>query len=180
MKVGILALQGAYVAHQKKIERQGVECVLVKTRAQLAKVDALILPGGESTAISLLLKKHGLWDDIVAKVKKVPVLATCAGIILLQKMGALNVEVIRNAYGRQLASGVFPLTLHMANQQTSIDGFFIRAPLIVAVHDLAIQCHAYFEDRPVLIEKENIIAATFHPELSESNEIHQYFLSKIK
>ena len=173
--IGILALQGGYEAHQKKIQSLGFQCRLVRNLASLEKVDALILPGGESTTMTYLLEKYYLWDFLKKKVIDIPILATCAGVILLQKLGALDVDIIRNGYGRQLDSGIFPLTATIAHKPVTLNGFFIRAPVITKIHDPAIEILSYHQKDPVLLGKNNIIAATFHPELSESVVIHQHF-----
>ena len=179
MNIGVLALQGAYQAHQKKIQGLGINCILVKTEAALAKVDGLILPGGESTTMVYLLQKHELWQPLLQRVQEIPVLATCAGVILLQKLGVLGLEVIRNGYGRQLASGIFPLNVSFSDKEETIDGFFIRAPIINAVHDQKITVMSYYADKPVLIQKDKILAATFHPELCQHSVIHKYFIRLI-
>lgn len=176
MNIGVLALQGAYDAHQKKIQALGVDCMLVMNEPALAKVDALILPGGESTTMTYLLQKHELWLTLIRRVKEIPVLATCAGVILLQKMGALGIEVIRNGYGRQLESGIFPLKVKFDVIEEEIEAFFIRAPIINAIHDQEIKVMSYHVSKPVLIKKNKILAATFHPELCQNLLIHKYFI----
>ncbi|WP_119328909.1 pyridoxal 5'-phosphate synthase glutaminase subunit PdxT [Cysteiniphilum halobium] len=180
MNIGVLALQGAYDAHQKKIESFGINCILVKTEAALAKVDALILPGGESTTMTYLLQKHHLWQPLITRMKEIPVLATCAGVILLQRMGVLDIDVIRNGYGRQLESGIFPLTVTFDTMNEEIEAFFIRAPIINAIHDQEIRIMSYHLNKPVLIRKNKILAATFHPELCQSSPIHKYFIDLIR
>ncbi len=179
MIVGILAVQGAFAAHQKKIQYLGVKSILVKNKADLGKVDALILPGGESTSMKYLLHKHGLWDVLRDKLSTIPVLATCAGVILLKDLGILGVDILRNAYGSQVASNLVPLSIDDGKKQTNIDGFFIRAPLIRSISDPNIRVLAYLNKDPVLLEKDLIIAATFHPELSKSDLIHEMFVNKI-
>ncbi|MBK2123901.1 pyridoxal 5'-phosphate synthase glutaminase subunit PdxT [Fangia hongkongensis] len=178
--VGVLALQGAYHAHQKKIQSLGYECILIKTLAELESVDALILPGGESTAMSYLLKKDGLWERLQKRVLEVPVLATCAGVILLQSLGAFDIDVIRNGYGPQLASGIFPLESCVDGKAIRLDGFFIRAPIIDRIKDDSITTLASYQNKPVLIQKNKMIAATFHPELSDSSFVHKLFCQQFK
>lgn len=180
MNIGVLALQGAYDAHQKKIESLGVNCILVKTEAALAKVDALVLPGGESTTMTYLLQKHQLWQPLIKRMQEIPVLATCAGVILLQKMGVLDVDVIRNGYGRQLESGIFPLNVKFDTTEEEVEAFFIRAPIINAINDKEIDVMSYHLDKPVLIRKNKILAATFHPELCQSSPVHKYFVDLIR
>lgn len=173
--IGVLALQGAYHAHKTKLEALGYQCTLVKTPATLQRVDALILPGGESTTMIHLLKKHRLWLALKKKITLIPTLATCAGVILLQRLKLLAIEIIRNGYGPQLASGIFPLNICLDGKTIQTDGFFIRAPIINRIDDSAIQTLATFKDKPVLIQKGHMLAATFHPELADSSDIHRYF-----
>lgn len=180
MNIGVLALQGAYDAHQKKIESLGVNCILVKTEAALAKVDALILPGGESTTMTYLLQKHHLWQPLIKRIREIPVLATCAGVILLQKIGALDIEIVRNGYGRQLESGIFPLNVKFDTIDEEIEAFFIRAPIINAINDQEINIISSYLGKPVLLRKNKILAATFHPELCQSSPIHRYFIDLIR
>ncbi|WP_119342598.1 pyridoxal 5'-phosphate synthase glutaminase subunit PdxT [Facilibium subflavum] len=175
--VGVLALQGAYEAHQKKIALLGYDCILIKTLAGLDKADAIILPGGESTTMTYLLQKHHLWETLMHKAQKVPTLATCAGVILLQKLGLLDVEITRNGYGRQLASGIYPLDVDLDGTQKKMNGFFIRAPIVDKVNDTSIEVLSHYQGKPVLLRKDNILAATFHPELSEDTLIHKAFMT---
>ncbi len=181
LTIGIVALQGAFQAHQKVLNILGVHSVLVKDPKALAQVDGLIFPGGESTAMIFLMHKFQLWDALQERISQIPVLATCAGVILLQKLSVLAIHVQRNGYGRQLASGVFPLKLSYAGQVFFLDGFFIRAPIIQSIIDPGIQVWAYHHQYPVCIQKSNILATTFHPELSASAYcIHKIFLEKCR
>lgn len=174
--IGVLALQGGFEAHQRKMQALGHSCLLVRNMEQLKKVNALILPGGESTVMIYLLKKHRLWNLLKEKVSNTPILATCSGLILLHKLGVLDINIIRNGYGRQLNSAIFPLTVTIANKRNTLDGFFIRAPLVKKIYDPTIQILSYHQDDPVLFQKNNLIASTFHPELSNSSLIHNYFI----
>lgn len=176
--VGVLALQGAYAAHQQKIQALGVNCILVKTLETLESVDALILPGGESTTMVILLEKHGLWEALKQRSKCIPIFATCAGVILLEKLGILDIEITRNGFGRQLASGIFPLVISNGPKMNKkqVEAYFIRAPVITKVNDATIEVLSWHKETAVLIRKDNILAATFHLELSTDNTIHQYFL----
>lgn len=179
--IGILALQGGYRAHQKKIYILGYECVLVKNFADLEKIDALVLPGGESTTMIYLLEKYHLWNLLKRKVSDIPVLATCAGLILLQKLGALDIDIVRNGYGNQLNSKILKLTVKIADRQlTILDGFFIRAPIVEKIHDPTVEVLSYYQKAAVLVRKDNIIGATFHPELSDSITLHQYFITRLR
>ncbi|MCK5461099.1 pyridoxal 5'-phosphate synthase glutaminase subunit PdxT [Candidatus Gracilibacteria bacterium] len=174
-KVGILALQGAVAEHGKMLEKIGQSFVLVKTKKDLDGITHLILPGGESTTMTKLLKLFGMWDVLEQKIKnqEIMVLGICAGAILSQRFG-LQVEIDRNAYGGQqhsfstnLESDLFP----------SLRGIFIRAPKFTKVSD---DCCilATYEGEPVAIEDRNFLVMIFHPELSEYYAIYEYFLKK--
>ena len=176
MVVGILAVQGAFIAHQRKLEALGVESILVKNSVDFEKVDGLILPGGESTAMKYLLHKHDLWHSLRERLASMPVLATCAGVILLKELNILDLKISRNAYGPQLASQVKSLSVDDGQDSKQIDGFFVRAPLINSIDDPKIKVLSYLDQDPVLLQKESIIASTFHPELSKSSLIHQMFI----
>ena len=177
--LGVLALQGAFAAHQQKFQSLGVECILVKTLEAIESVDALVLPGGESTTMVYLLEKHGLWEALKRKCETVPVFATCAGVILLQKFGILDIEITRNGYGRQLSSGIFPIEISNGSKVKSrqVEAYFIRAPVIERVNDSSIDILSYHKDKAVLLRKDSILAATFHLELGPDNTMHQYFLN---
>lgn len=184
MHIGVLALQGAYEAHQKKIESLGlnITCELVKTAAGLAKINALILPGGESTAITYLLLKHQLWQPLVKVVETIPILATCAGVILLEKMGVLDIKIIRNGYGRQLKSNIsnVEITFNKNGKRDKIEACFIRAPIIDKIYDPDIEIISTLFNKPILIRKNIILAATFHPELNEENSlVHKFFINLV-
>jgi 5'-phosphate synthase pdxT subunit len=177
-KIGVLALQGAYLVHQRKILSYGYDSVLVRTKKDLKEINALILPGGESTVITQLLKKANLWEDLKQKVLQVPVLATCAGLIILSTLGVLDLSITRNGYGSQLASGVFSIDLTSDSSHSPIiDGIFIRAPIIDRVNDNLITILATQKGNPVLIRKGGILAATFHPELSDNMFVYQIFFT---
>ena len=177
--IGILALQGGYVAHHQKLLSLGYQSSFIRNKSQLKGVDALIMPGGESTTMTYLLKKHDMWDDLKLKVSRIPVLATCAGVVLLQRMSVLDIDIVRNGYGRQLSSGIFPLEINDCGVISNTNGFFIRAPIINNINDNDLKILSTYDDNPVLVQKRNIIAATFHPELSDDSLIHKYFLSNL-
>ena len=173
-RVGILAVQGGYHAHQSVMQGLNIDCILVRNAQELYDIDGLILPGGESTTMQRLLTKHNLWAILAQKIQEVPVLATCAGIILLQKLGQLDIELQRNGYGSQLNSTITAISV---TDIGLMDAWFIRAPIITKLNDQQIQILARYKDTPVMLKKNHIVAATFHPELSGNNAIHQYFLS---
>jgi pyridoxal 5'-phosphate synthase pdxT subunit len=183
MKIGVLALQGDFDAHRCRLEELGAEVVLVKKPKQLNEIDGLVIPGGESGTFLKLLGEDGLAklkDFVLAK----PAFGTCAGCILLATevenpkqagLGALDITVRRNAYGRQIDSSI--REGRFLNQ--SIEMVFIRAPKIERVGP-GVEVIATEGNDPVLVRKGKTLAATFHPELSEDRRIHQYFLDLVE
>jgi len=182
MRCGVLALQGDWAAHAGVLQALGVETTLVRSAAELAGVDALVLPGGESTAMLRLMEPDNLAEKISMRVRHgLPVLATCAGLILLaagttpsqQSLALLDVEVERNAYGRQLHSRV--ATVELADElgePQQIEGVFIRAPRITHAGP-GVTILGRLGTDPVLIRQGGIIAATFHPELTDDHRVHR-------
>jgi len=187
MRCGVLALQGDWAAHAAVLKSLGVEPLLVRTAAELDTVDALILPGGESTAILRLMEPDHLAEKIIRRVQDgLPVLATCAGVILLAtstlpsqpSLALLDVEVERNAYGRQVHSQVATVELTAAlGGPSEIEGVFIRAPRITRVGP-AVRVLGRLGSDPVLVRQGGIIAATFHPELTDDHRIHQLLVGE--
>lgn len=185
MKIGVLALQGAFIEHERVLNNLGVECYEIRKKEDLAdKIDGIILPGGESTVMGKLLYDLDLFDEIKGRIGEgLPVLATCAGAILLAKdiegsnrsyFGTIPMKIKRNAYGRQLGSFI---------TQAEVTGIglypmhFIRAPYIVSV-DSNVNVLSVVENRIVGIEFDNQLAFSFHPELTNDARIHKYFLKK--
>ncbi|MFZ9036033.1 MAG: pyridoxal 5'-phosphate synthase glutaminase subunit PdxT [Francisellaceae bacterium] len=177
MRMGVLAIQGGFHAHLSMFGELDCEVVEIRQTDELNDLDALVLPGGESTVMARLLHKHNMWQAVADFAAHRPVMATCAGVILLQQMGVLNIEVVRNAYGRQLESRIQPLSLPWTDEK--IEVMFIRAPLIKAIHDPAISTLVSLNGYPVAIVKDQILAMTFHPELSQDKRLHQYFIDEI-
>jgi 5'-phosphate synthase pdxT subunit len=184
MKVGILGFQGDYEEHARILHSLGVEAVLVKSSEHLDLVDALILPGGESTHFSRILKRYGL-EEALKNFDK-PILGTCAGLILLSSevvdhdpgltLGRLNVKVRRNAYGRQRDSFEAPVKVNINGRETEITGVFIRAPRIVEVGE-GVEVVATLKDGEVVgVRQGNVLGLTFHPELSGDDVFHRYLL----
>jgi pyridoxal 5'-phosphate synthase pdxT subunit len=187
MKIGVLALQGDFDAHRRRLEDLGAEVVLVKKPEQLDEIDGLIIPGGESGTFLKLLGPEGfakLKDFVLSK----PSFGTCAGCILLATdvenpkqagLGALDMTVRRNAYGRQIDSSI--RDGQFLNEP--IEMVFIRAPKIermgAGVEVIATEGQGDDAD-PVLVRQGNTIASTFHPELSDDRRIHQYFLDLVQ
>jgi 5'-phosphate synthase pdxT subunit len=183
MKVGILAVQGDFEAHAATLARMGVGHVFVRTPRDLEGVDAVILPGGESTTQWKFLAEVGLGEPLREfGVRGGPMFGTCAGAILLAQdvcnpeqlsLGLADISVIRNGYGRQLASEVrHGLT---AISPEPIEMVFIRAPIIERV-GRDVEVLAKSEGKPVLIQQGSLLIATFHPELTSDNTVHEYFL----
>ncbi len=191
MKVGILGIQGDFELHAKKIEAVGLPWILVKKPSQLNEIDGLILPGGESTTITKIIDRYGLKEELRDRiVGGLPVFATCAGLIMLAKefegeekevlpTGVLNVKVLRNAYGRQRESFEAPLEIDLEDKKVSLIGVFIRAPKIVKFYE-GVKVLGTFDSSPVIVRQGNILAMTFHPELTEDVEIYRYFEKIVK
>lgn len=182
MKIGILAVQGAFEEHQSILRSLGVDTVLLRQRSDIKDLDGLVLPGGESTVQGKLLKDLYMLEPLKEMINNnTPVLATCAGLILLAEkisndentwFGTLPVLVKRNAYGRQLGS------FYYKGDVGNISDFnmtFIRAPYIVSASNGA-QVIATANDHIVGVRYKNQIGLSFHPELTEDNRIHQNFL----
>lgn len=189
MLCGVLALQGAFQAHQRVLQEScKVDACLVRDRGQLAAIDALVLPGGESTAIGHLLKTSSLWQPVGQRIKEgMPVLATCAGLILLARSISnfnhqdcwrlLDVTVMRNGYGRQLDSSIKNLTIPVLGEK-DFPAYFIRAPRITTV-DSNVEILATLDSDAVLVRQGRILAATFHGEISSDDRLHNYFVSQV-
>ena len=187
MRCGVLALQGDWAAHVEVLSGLGAETSLVRTAAELAIVDALVLPGGESTAMLRLMEPENLAKEISLRVRDgLPVLATCAGVILLASatdphqpsLALLDVDVERNAYGRQIHSRVTPIQLtDELGEPEQYEGVFIRAPKITRVGPDVTVLGRLGTD-PVLVRQGGIIAATFHPELTDDHRVHRLLVSE--
>jgi len=190
--VGVLGYQGDVSEHIEILHRlrdeykREVTPIKIKSIQDLKKISALIIPGGESTTIYKLIKEYGLYRNIIKRVRLgMPVMGTCAGIIILSKstgdpmvrgMNLLNISIQRNAYGRQINS--FRDYLHIKNIGR-FEGIFIRAPVIEHVGD-GVEILATYEGSPVMVRSGKILGLTFHPELTNSTLIHDYFLSFVE
>ena len=181
--IGILGIQGGFSKHQESVNRLGYKSLIVKTAIELQQVDKLIMPGGESTAMRLLLKKHSLWDNLKKFAKTKPIFGTCAGAILLAKsingaeesLDAIDIAIKRNSYGRQIASFEAALEVTLNNKISVVPSMFIRAPQITCVGK-NIRVLAVHDNMPVLVQENNVMVATFHPELTNDDTICEYFL----
>jgi 5'-phosphate synthase pdxT subunit len=186
MKAGVLALQGDFREHAAVLADLGASPVLVRTPGEMASVDCLAIPGGESTTIGRLARLHGLVDPIRDRAEAgMPVFGTCAGMIVMAKeieggeplLSLLDIRVARNAYGRQVdsfeaevpASGLGPEPLRAV---------FIRAPAVASV-GRGVQVVAELDGRPVVVEQGHLLAASFHPELAGEPRLHRRFLEKV-
>lgn len=187
MKIGILAVQGAFIEHQKKLESLGAQCVEIRQKSDLERVsDGLVLPGGESTVQGKLLRELDMLGDLRSRIEGgLPVLATCAGLILLAKeisnddhvyLGTLPVTVERNAYGRQLGSFHTVREMEYVGQVPMV---FIRAPYIKTVGK-DVEVLAEVDGRIVAVRYGKQYAMCFHPELNEDSKIHEMFLRECR
>jgi len=184
-KIGVLALQGDFEAHEKALKRAGAEAIQVRSAEDLRKIDGLVIPGGESTTMLKLLDEEHLLAPLVEFGRERPIFGTCAGAILLASevsnppqpsLGLMDISVERNAYGRQLESRI--ARLHPQGLDGDLEAVFIRAPIIRRVGVNA-RVLATYQGDPVLVEQGPHLVATFHPELTEDTRIHRMFLSKI-
>jgi pyridoxal 5'-phosphate synthase pdxT subunit len=186
VKVGILALQGATQPHARHLERVGAEVVWVRKPDHLVGLAGIILPGGESSAMIHLLKLNRVWEPLKAFAQEKPVFGVCAGAILLasrvthpeqDSLHAIELEVARNAFGRQVDSFIAPLVPTPDSPLTSFDGVFIRAPRFTKVGASA-KVLLQYQGEPVMVEQGKCLAASFHPELTENIAIHHYFVTQ--
>lgn len=185
MKVGVLALQGDVREHVRALETAGAVAVGVKRQDQLAAVDAVVLPGGESTTIGKLLDRYDLLDQLRDRVRAgMPLYGTCAGAILMardvvgaqdapHRLGVMDVAVRRNAYGRQVDS--FEADLRVRGLEGPFRAVFIRAPVIERVGP-GVEVLAEVDEHPVLVREGSLMASTFHPEMTPDARLHELFL----
>ena len=174
--VGVLALQGDFEAHARALAGLGAEARTVRTTAELRGLDALVIPGGESTTMTLGVEREGLADPLREFVRSGrPVLGTCAGLIMLDRdhLGLLDVVARRNAFGRQLHS--FEADLDIAGIG-AVRGVFIRAPWVES-HGDGVEVLAELEGHPVAVRQDNILAVAFHPELTDDRSVHRWLVS---
>lgn len=187
-RIGILALQGAVREHADAVRAIGAEPVLVRLPADLAELDALILPGGESTAMRRLIDRYGLREPIMAMARAgAPMLGTCAGMILLSSradngdepvLPLLDVTVRRNAYGRQLDSHETDVSIPALGEEP-LHGVFIRAPVIAEAGPEVEVLARDAEGRPVAVRQGKVLATAFHPELTGDRRLHRLLLEMI-
>ena len=185
MRVGILAIQGSFSLHKQVLSNLGVEPVEVRTAEHLSGIDTIILPGGESTTFHKLLSESDLGDPLQRLIRAgMPVWGTCAGAIILgrgegrpqPRWGFIDIEVTRNAYGRQVDSFVAPLDISGLDGQ--FPGVFIRAPRFSRA-GADVELLAQLDGKPVMARQGTVLVTAFHPELTSDYRIHRYFLENI-
>ena len=186
LTIGVMAMQGSFAKHAYAMGKLGIKSRVVREPADLKLIDALILPGGESTTMTLLLEDEGMWDPLNEALETLPVFGTCAGAILLGQQidddrvkcfNKIEYTAERNAYGRQIES--FTTALVIPNMlDHDFHAIFIRAPKF---HDISPNVHslAVFGVEPVLLRQDKVLVASFHPELTEDSGIHKYFVDEI-
>ncbi len=189
MRIGVLALQGSFAEHMESLHAAGAKPVPVKYPEQLDGIDALIIPGGESTTIRKLLNRYNVGIKIIDLANKgLPVYGTCAGMIALAKhieypeyaiLGLMDITVQRNAFGRQLESFEENLDIPLLGKK-SFRAVFIRAPLIKDTGKKVDVIARLKDGRIVAAEQDNLMVSSFHPELTGDLRMHQYFLTKVK
>jgi len=189
MKVGVLALQGDVREHIQSLLACGVEAVAVRRAQEIEKVDALVLPGGESTTIAQLAEVFGIFDLIKEKIKNgMPVYGSCAGMILLaneildakegqKSFGGLDITVRRNAFGRQVDSFESDIAFNDGSEQL-IHAVFIRAPWVEKTSD-SVEVLASVDAHPVAVRSKTALATSFHPELTGDHRVHRYFIEQV-
>ncbi len=189
MKIGVLALQGDVREHARSLSDCGVSASLVRRASELEKVDALVIPGGESTTIAKLARTFGIFDEITARIiGGMPTYGSCAGMILLanqvldaiagqETFGGLDVTVRRNAFGRQVDSFESDLSFNGITQ-APVRAVFIRAPWVEKI-GAGVEVLAEVKGHPVAVREGSIFATSFHPELTGDNRIHKYFVDNV-
>jgi len=186
LTIGVLALQGDYEAHARAFKSCGARTVLVRKAAELASLDGLVIPGGESTTMLKFLEKNGFFEELGKFASEKPVFATCAGCILLARevlhpkqrsLGVLDATVERNAYGRQIDSTI--LTLPTGISGEPLEMVFIRSPRITCVGD-GVEVLARRDDFPTFVRQGHLLACTFHPEMTTDTRVQKFFLDMVR
>lgn len=178
--IGVLAIQGDFQAHERVLLRLGAEVREVRTVADLDGLDGLVIPGGESTAITLGIEREGLGQPLRELAKRVPVLGSCAGLIMLDRdhLGVMDILASRNAFGRQVRS--FESDLDVKGVKgPPVRGVFIRAPWI-AEHGPEVEILAQVDGHPVAAREGDVIAISFHSELTEDDRLHELLLEAVR
>ena len=188
MKIGVLALQGAVTEHIQMLSALGTEAIPIRLPSELDGLDALVIPGGESTTISKLLSDYGLMEPIRKLAEQgFPIFGTCAGLVLLARkvanletepIGIMDIEVTRNAFGRQVDSFETNLNIPALHNGT-FHGVFIRAPMIEKAEN-GVEVLCQLNNRPVAVRQGKLLACAFHPELTDDLRFHRYFIELVK
>ena len=187
MKIGVLALQGAFIEHEKRLQAVGAEPVEVRLPRQLDGLDGLIIPGGESTTIGKLATEYGLIEPLRDFAREKPTWGTCAGMIFLAKdigmdrqpiLGLMNIKVNRNAFGRQIDSFETDLRIKPLGE-VPFHAVFIRAPIVTEVGEGVSILSTLPDGRIVAVEQGHWLATAFHPELTADTRMHRYFTEMI-
>lgn len=187
MNIGILALQGDFARHARMVQSLGYQTVLVRYAQELEHCDKLIIPGGESTTLLKLIEKNQLREPLADFGRQKAIMGTCAGLIILSNdaprlpykpLGLIDIDVQRNAYGRQIDSFVDEVQITLNGAQSEFTGVFIRAPKIKSVGKEVTVLGRHGQDI-VLAASKRILVATFHPELTEDSRIHAFFIKHI-
>ena len=188
MKIGLLALQGAFREHCRMFEKCGIDSIEVRLPHQLDEVNGLVIPGGESTTMVNLLGESSFVNDLKAfAAAGNPIFGTCAGAILLADrkdghpqdlLNLIDIDITRNAYGRQIDSREVPIRLSFSDS-TPFRGIFIRAPIIQAVGPDVIPL-GFYQDKVILARQGIILVSTFHPELTADVRVHRYFIDMVR
>ena len=189
LTVGILAIQGDFDRHHYQLDLLGASSRAVKLPGDLSGIDALIIPGGESTTMNIMIDRFGLRTPLEEYAAAQPVWGTCAGMIMLgmkiednqagvKTLGVMDIDVLRNGYGRQVFSFEDSLEVDLGQGNRPLTATFIRAPRITRMGKDVI-CLAEYDDSPVLVREDNILASSFHTELSDDTSLLQYFLREL-
>lgn len=190
MKVGVLAIQGDYAAHHRSLEQLGLRSVLVRLPKDLAGLDALIIPGGESTTMDIVMDRFELREPLIAFGRSKPILGTCAGMIMLATeienniskvtpLGLIDITVDRNGYGRQVHSFESSINADLTGEPCELTATFIRAPRVTRTGP-EVTVLASYKDDPVLVRQKNLLAASFHTELDDDTRLLAYFLDEVR
>jgi 5'-phosphate synthase pdxT subunit len=186
MNIGVLAIQGDYEAHKARLRELGANVILVRKPEQLDGLDAIVIPGGESSTFLNFLEERGFLEKLREFISAKPAFGTCAGAILLAKevenppqksLGLLDIRIRRNAYGRQIDSSICEAATRLGGGP--LEMVFIRAPKIISTGS-SVEVLASENGDPVLVRQGKIMAATFHPELSTDTRVHQEFLRLVR
>lgn len=188
VKIGILALQGAFIEHQHIFDKLGAETVQIRLPEHLDGVDGLVIPGGESTTIGKLATEYGLIEPLREFAKSKPTWGTCAGLIFLAKdigideqpiLGLMDISVDRNAFGRQIDSFETELSIKDLSDDTPFHAIFIRAPMVSKVEE-GVEILSQLDDGAIVaVKQKHMLATAFHPELTNDNRVHAYFYGMV-